>query len=42
MDRMMRDVVIAGGGSGFATLRSLINYIADRREEFGKVAVAVT
>ena len=40
LDRMMRDVVIAGGGSGFATLRSLINYISDRREMFGKVAVA--
>jgi len=40
LDRMMRDVVIAGGGSGFATLRSLINYIADRRDEFGRVAVA--
>lgn len=40
LDRMSRDVVIAGGGSGFATLRSLINYIADRREQFGHVAVA--
>ncbi|HOU71136.1 MAG: FAD/NAD(P)-binding protein [Methanothrix sp.] len=40
LDRMMRDVVIAGGGSGFATLRSLINYISDRREMFGKVSIA--
>jgi len=40
LHRMMRDVVIAGGGSGFATLRSLINYISDRREMFGKVAIA--
>ena len=40
LERMMRDVVIAGGGSGFATLRSLINYISDRRESFGKVAIA--
>jgi sulfhydrogenase subunit gamma (sulfur reductase) len=37
---MKKDIIIAGGGSGFATLRSLINYIVDRRAEFGKVAVA--
>ncbi|MFB3765957.1 MAG: FAD/NAD(P)-binding protein [Methanotrichaceae archaeon] len=37
---MKKDIVIAGGGSGFATLRSLVNYIVDKREEFGKVAVA--
>jgi sulfhydrogenase subunit gamma (sulfur reductase) len=40
LEDMKKDIVIAGGGSGFATLRSLINYIVDRREEFGKVAVA--
>jgi NAD(P)H-flavin reductase len=40
LEEMKRDIVIAGGGSGFATLRSLINYIVDRRDEFGKVAVA--
>ncbi|MGA9098876.1 MAG: FAD/NAD(P)-binding protein [Methanotrichaceae archaeon] len=39
-ERMKKDIVIAGGGSGFATLRSLVNYIVDMREEFGKVAVA--
>ncbi len=37
---MKKDIVIAGGGSGFATLRSLVNYIVDRRHEFGKVALA--
>lgn len=36
---MKKDIIIAGGGSGFATLRSLINYIVDRRRDFGKVAV---
>lgn len=40
LERMMRDVVIALGGSGFATFRSLINYISDRRGSFGKVAIA--
>ena len=34
------NVVITGGGSGFATLRSLINYIADYREKFKEVTVA--
>ncbi|MDF0590017.1 FAD/NAD(P)-binding protein [Candidatus Methanocrinis natronophilus] len=33
------NVLIAGGGSGFATLRSLINYIADDREKFKEVTV---
>jgi sulfhydrogenase subunit gamma (sulfur reductase) len=37
---MKKDIVIAGGGSGFATLRSLVNYIVDRRHEFGKVSLA--
>lgn len=40
LETMKKDIVIAGGGSGFATLRSLINYIVDRRDKFGKVAVA--
>jgi sulfhydrogenase subunit gamma (sulfur reductase) len=40
LEVMKKDIVIAGGGSGFATLRSLINYIVDRRGEFGEVAVA--
>jgi NAD(P)H-flavin reductase len=40
LETMKNDILIAGGGSGFATLRSLINYIVDRREQFGKVAVA--
>jgi sulfhydrogenase subunit gamma (sulfur reductase) len=40
LDKMKKDILIAGGGSGFATLRSLITYIVDRREDFGEVAVA--
>jgi sulfhydrogenase subunit gamma (sulfur reductase) len=40
IEHMKKDILIAGGGSGFATLRSLINYIVDRRSEFGQVAVA--
>jgi sulfhydrogenase subunit gamma (sulfur reductase) len=41
VDRMSgRNVVITGGGSGFATLRSLINYVADHREKFQDVTVA--
>ncbi len=40
LERMKKDIVIAGGGSGFATLRSLVNYIVDRRSDFGNVAVA--
>ncbi len=40
LERMKNSIVIAGGGSGFATLRSLINYIVDRRDEFGEVFVA--
>lgn len=34
-----RNVAIAGGGSGFATLRSLINYIADHRDDYREVTV---
>ncbi len=40
LDTMKKDILIAGGGSGFATLRSLINYIVDKRDIFGEVAVA--
>jgi sulfhydrogenase subunit gamma (sulfur reductase) len=41
VDKMSgKNVVITGGGSGFATLRSLINYIADNREKFRDVTVA--
>jgi len=40
LERMKKDILIAGGGSGFATLRSLVNYIADQRHAFGEVAVA--
>jgi len=40
VERMKKDVVIVGGGLGFATLRSLVNYIMDRREHFGRVVVA--
>lgn len=40
VEKMKRDVLITGGGSGFATLRSLIDYIVDKREEFGEVTVA--
>ncbi len=39
LEKMKKDILIAGGGSGFATLRSLINYISDKREDFGEVAV---
>ncbi len=39
LERMGRDILIAGGGSGFATLRSLVNYIVDRRQSFGDVTV---
>jgi len=40
LTRMKKNIVIAGGGSGFATLRSLVNYIVDQRSKFDKVAVA--
>jgi sulfhydrogenase subunit gamma (sulfur reductase) len=40
LEKMEKDIIIAGGGSGFATLRSLVNYIVDRRSAFGEVAVA--
>jgi NAD(P)H-flavin reductase len=40
LERMKKNILIAGGGSGFATLRSLITYIVDRRIAFGEVAVA--
>ena len=38
-DMKDRNVAIAGGGSGFATLRSLINYIADHRDDYREVTV---
>ncbi|MFO7792236.1 MAG: FAD/NAD(P)-binding protein [Candidatus Saliniplasma sp.] len=34
-----QDVLFIGGGLGLAPLRSLINYVIDRREEFEKVMV---
>ncbi len=34
-----RDVLFIGGGLGLAPLRSLINYVIDRRDEFGKTAI---
>ncbi len=40
LEIMKKDIIIAGGGSGFATLRSLVNYIVDQRSKFGNVAVA--
>ena len=40
LQSMKKNLMIAGGGSGFATLRSLVNYIVDRRSAFGEVAVA--
>jgi len=40
LEQMQKNILIAGGGSGFATLRSLVNYIVDRRSAFGDVAVA--
>jgi NAD(P)H-flavin reductase len=40
LEEMKKNILITGGGSGFATLRSLINYIMDRRSSFGDVAVA--
>ncbi|NYT02508.1 MAG: oxidoreductase [Methanosarcinales archaeon] len=36
---MRENILIVGGGSGFATLRGLINYIVDKRDDFGEVAV---
>jgi sulfhydrogenase subunit gamma (sulfur reductase) len=39
LEEMKKDLIIAGGGSGFATLRSLVNYIMDRRGSFGRVVV---
>jgi NAD(P)H-flavin reductase len=39
LEKMKKDILIAGGGSGFATLRSLISYIRDKRSDFGEVAV---
>lgn len=32
-----RDIVVVAGGIGLAPLRSLINYIADRRSDFGRM-----
>jgi NAD(P)H-flavin reductase len=40
LEEMKKNILIAGGGSGFATLRSLINYIVDKRSIFSHVAVA--
>ncbi|MCJ7443994.1 MAG: FAD/NAD(P)-binding protein [Methanotrichaceae archaeon] len=40
LEIMKKNIIIAGGGSGFATLRSLVNYIVDQRSKFGNVAVA--
>ncbi len=34
-----RDIVVVAGGIGLAPLRSLINYIGDRRSDFGRVAI---
>ncbi|MFW6304289.1 MAG: FAD/NAD(P)-binding protein [Candidatus Saliniplasma sp.] len=34
-----QDVLFIGGGLGLAPLRSLINYVIDRREDFGKTMV---
>ena len=34
-----RDLVLVAGGLGLAPLRSLIQYILDRRKDFGKVSV---
>ena len=34
-----RDIVIVAGGIGLAPLRSLINYIADRRSDFGRMVL---
>lgn len=38
-DMQGRDIVIVAGGIGLAPLRSLINYIVDRRDEFGRVVI---
>jgi sulfhydrogenase subunit gamma (sulfur reductase) len=40
LEHMKKDILIAGGGSGFAALRSLINYAVDRRSSFRDVTVA--
>jgi NAD(P)H-flavin reductase len=36
-----RDILFVGGGLGLAPLRSLIQYVFDRREEFGHVTILV-
>ncbi len=38
-DMRGRDVLIVAGGIGIAPLRSLINYMADRRRDFGRVII---
>lgn len=34
-----RDVLIVAGGIGLAPMRSLINYVLDRRDEFGRLII---
>ena len=34
-----KDIIIVGGGMGLVPLRSLINYIIDRRKDFGKFSI---
>ncbi len=34
-----KDLLLIGGGLGIVPLRSMINYIFDRREDFGKVTI---
>jgi sulfite reductase subunit B len=42
VDKMRnRDILFVAGGLGLAPLRSLINYVVDRRPEFGHVTILV-